>query len=49
MMDYYRINKQCGVCNREFIIDMSSIGTPHQNVVAVTCKECSEKVLNKND
>lgn len=42
-MDSLHSKHFCGVCGREVIIDMGSIGTPHQFILAVTCAECALK------
>ena len=46
-MTHYQEQFKCKVCGREFIVDIQSIGTGHQTIMAITCKECGEKVGGK--
>ncbi len=43
-MEHYQEEFKCGVCGREFIVDIQSIGSGHQTIKAVTCKQCAIKV-----
>jgi len=42
-MQHYQSRIACGVCKRPFIVDIFSVGTPHQFVKAVTCEECAKR------
>ena len=42
-MEHYRREFECGVCERKLVADITSIGTPHQTIIAITCRECGEK------
>ena len=42
-MKHYQEQYKCSVCKREFIIDLISYGTTHQNIKAVTCVECAKE------
>jgi len=46
-MEHYQKQYKCSVCKRELIVDLTSIGTQHQNIMAITCKECA-KLVNGN-
>ena len=46
-MTHYQEIYKCKVCGREFIVDIESIGTSHQFICAITCKECAIKVGGK--
>ena len=46
-MEHYQQQIACGVCTRLFIIDVSSIGTSHQFIQAVTCYACAEQVKGR--
>lgn len=39
-MTHYQIQKSCSICGRKIVVDITSIGSPHQNIEAVTCIEC---------
>jgi len=43
-MEHYQDNFRCSICKREFVVDIISIGTSHQVIQAITCKECGLKV-----
>lgn len=43
-MEHHQKDISCGVCGRQFIVDVFSIGTTHQTIKAVTCRECAIKV-----
>jgi hypothetical protein len=40
-MEHYQVKKLCGVCQRKLIADISSVGSPHQTLMAITCEECA--------
>ena len=39
-MEHTQLRKACKICGRPFIIDIFSVGSPHQFVQAVTSEEC---------
>ena len=41
-MKHYQIKKECEICKRTLIADIQSIGTEHQNIMAITCEECAK-------
>lgn len=43
-MKHYQEQFKCSVCGRVLIVDLKSIGTTHQSILAVTCLECAKKV-----
>lgn len=46
-MKHYQLQFQCGICKREFVVDIISIGTTHQTIQAITCLKCAKKVGGK--
>jgi DNA-directed RNA polymerase subunit RPC12/RpoP len=32
---------ECNICHRQLIVDILFYGTSHQEIKAITCKECS--------
>ncbi len=44
-MNHYQEQFRCSKCGRELIVDIISVGTEHQSVKAVTCKECATHIL----
>jgi hypothetical protein len=50
-MKHYQQTISCGICERTFVVDILSWGSPHQSVEAVTCLHCvpePEKLLGEN-
>lgn len=43
-MTHYQEQYQCSVCKRKVIVDITSIGTGHQIIQAITCYDCAIKV-----
>lgn len=43
-MEHFQVTKTCQVCGRVLIADISSIGTSHQSIMAITCALCAFKV-----
>lgn len=43
-MEHYQFTKPCGVCKKIIIADISSIGTEHQTIMALTHMECAMQV-----
>ena len=48
-MEHYQEQHACSKCQREFIVDIQSIGSPHQFILAVTCKECATRIMEKGE
>jgi len=46
-MNHYQEQFTCSVCRRELVADIQSIGSGHQTIMAITCKECGIKVGGK--
>lgn len=46
-MKHYQENYKCMICGKEFIVDIFSWGVMHQEIKAVTCKECAINILDK--
>ena len=46
-MQHWQEQYQCSKCKREFIVDITSIGTGHQSIVGITCKECAIRIMKK--
>ena len=44
MSEHRQEKYKCNVCKREFVVDINSFGVTHQDIVAVTCLVCAEKV-----
>ena len=44
-MTHYQEQYQCSKCKREFVVDIQSIGTGHQNILAITCKDCAVRIM----
>ena len=42
-MQHYQLRLACGLCQRKFVADVTSWGTPHQSIQSITCIECCEK------
>ncbi len=42
-MQHYQLRLSCGLCERAFVVDVTSWGTPHQSIQSITCIECCEK------
>lgn len=40
MSEHYQVIKACGICKKNIIADIFSIGTGHQDIVAMTHMEC---------
>lgn len=40
-MEHYQVKKPCGICKREIIADIFSIGSGHQSIEALTHGECA--------
>mgnify|MGYP001571639070 CR=1 len=39
-MEHHQEAHACKRCGLEFVVDVLSFGTPHQNILAVTCMSC---------
>lgn len=48
-MTHYQEQYQCSICERKFIVDIQSIGTGHQSILAVTCKECAVRIMDPKE
>lgn len=48
-MTHYQEQYTCSKCKREFVVDISSIGSGHQTILAVTCKECATHIMKKGE
>ena len=46
-MEHYQKQFTCSLCKRVLIADIMSFGTSHQNILAITCLECAERVGGK--
>lgn len=44
-MEHYQEQYTCSVCKRILVVDIKSIGTEHQDILAVTCRDCSTRVM----
>ncbi len=49
MEQHYQEQYQCNVCKREFVVDITSVGTGHQIIRAVTCKGCAVRIMKPEE
>ena len=49
MSEHYQEQYQCSKCKREFVVDIQSIGTGHQTILAITCKECAVRIMKPGE
>lgn len=48
-MEHYQEQYTCSVCKRVLVVDISSIGTGHQSILAVTCKGCATRIMKDGE
>lgn len=48
-MEHWQVKKNCGVCKKGIIADVFSVGTSHQEIVALTHAECAVREMAEGE
>ena len=48
-MQHYQEQYTCSQCKRILVVDINSIGTGHQSILAVTCRDCATHIMKPGE